>query len=264
MHPIFFKIGPITIHTYGVLVALAFFAGISLAAHEGKRKGIPPEKMLDLGFYILVAAIVGSRILQVAVEYSYYLQHPLEIVMIWKGGLVFYGGFIGAMFTAIWYLNRHSLPMWKVGDSLAPSIALGQAIGRLGCFEAGCCYGAPTDLPWAVTFTHPDSLAVLGVPVHPSQLYESIGAFLIFLGLFLYRKRIQFDGQLFWLYAVCYSVLRFTLEFFRGDTDRGFMHAADFNLSTSQAIALGIFLTSMVMLSKLKTAARRKHKEAEA
>jgi phosphatidylglycerol:prolipoprotein diacylglycerol transferase len=118
-------------------------------------------------------------------------------------------------------------------------------------------------LPWAVTFTHPESLAVLGVPVHPSQLYESIGAFLIFLGLLLYRKKIQFDGQLFWLYAVCYSVLRFTLEFMRGDTDRGFLHAAGFNLSTSQAIALVVCLTSLVMLSKLKTAAAGRTKERD-
>ena len=261
MHPIFFRLGPFTIHTYGVLVALAFLAGMLFAVREGKRKGIDPEKILDLCFYILVAAIVGSRILQVAVEYRYYLEHPLEIVMIWKGGLVFYGGFIGAVFTAIWYMNRHSLPVWKVGDIMAPSIAIGQAIGRLGCFSAGCCYGAPTCVPWAVTFTDPDSLAVLGVPVHPSQLYESFGAFLIFIGLFLYRKRTQFDGQLFWLYALCYSVLRFSLEFLRGDTDRGFMHAGGFLMSTSQAIALGIFLTSVVMLSKLKTASRHKIKK---
>lgn len=258
MHPVLFKLGPLTIHTYGVLIALAFLAGMFLAAREGKRKGLDPEKVMDLGLYILIAAIVGSRLLQVAVEYRYYLAHPIEIVEIWKGGLVFYGGFIGALFTAVWYLNKHSLPVWKVGDALAPSIALGQAIGRLGCFSAGCCYGAPTSLPWGVTFTDPDSLAVLGVPVHPTELYESFGMFLVFLGLWLYRKKAKFDGQLFWLYVLCYSVLRFLIEFVRGDIDRGVLHVASFELSTSQAIAIAAFLTAVVMLSKLKSAARKK------
>ncbi len=258
MHPILFKIGPLTVHTYGVMIALGFLAGIIFAAREGKRKGVDPEKIMDLSLYILIAAIVGSRLLQVAVEYQYYSQHPIEIFEIWKGGLVFYGGFIGALLTAIWYLKKHSLPVWKIGDALAPSIALGQAFGRIGCFSAGCCYGEPTNLPWAVTFTNPNSLAILNVPLHPSQLYESFGAFMIFLVLFLYRKKIKFDGQLFWIYAMAYSVLRFTLEFWRGDAERGFFNIAGFYLSTSQWVAIAAFLVSVVFLTKLGAASRGK------
>jgi len=257
MHPVLFKLGPLTIHTYGALVASAFLAGIFLAMRQAKREGLDPEQILDLGMYILAAAIIGSRIFEVAVEYRYYTAHPLEIVMIWKGGLVFYGGFIGALFTGIWYLNRHSLPLWKVGDILAPSIALGQSIGRLGCFSAGCCYGKPTDLPWGVTFTDPDSLAVLGVPVHPTQIYESAGAFCIFIGLYIFKDRKKFDGQVFWLYVLCYSVLRFVIEFWRGDVSRGFMNVGGFNLSTSQTVGIFAFVTAVVMLSKLKKTAIR-------
>jgi len=262
MYPILFKLGPLTIHTYGVLVASAFLAGIFIAMREGHRKGVSPEKVMDLGLYILAAAIIGSRLMQVAVEHRYYAQHPLEIFEIWKGGLVFYGGFIMALVVSVWYLKRHDIPVWRMGDIMAPSIALGQSIGRLGCFSAGCCYGRPTDLPWAVTFTNPNSLAVLGVPIHPSQLYESAGALVLFGLLYAYRKRTSFEGQLFWLYVMGYSVLRFFLEFLRGDVDRGFVHLAGFDVSTSQAIGIGAFLLSLVMLSRLKAAARKKGAKA--
>jgi phosphatidylglycerol:prolipoprotein diacylglycerol transferase len=258
MHPVLFTLGPLTIHTYGLLVATAFLLGIFLAMRDAKRKGLDPELILDLGMYILAAAIIGSRLFEVAVEYRYYMAHPLEILMIWKGGLVFYGGFILALFTAVWYLNKHKLPVWQVGDIMAPSIALGQAIGRLGCLSAGCCYGKPTDLPWAVTFTNPDSLAVLGVPLHPTQVYESIGAFCIFLGLFIFRNKKSFDGQVFWLYVLLYSVLRFSLEFLRGDVARGFVRLAGFDLSTSQAVGVFAFLTAVVMLSRLRKQAGKK------
>src|SRR5512143_814516 len=182
------------------------------------------------------------------------MHHPLEILMIWKGGLVFYGGFLLALFTGVWYLNRFNMPLWKVADIIAPCIALGQAIGRLGCFSAGCRYGKPTDLPWGVTFTDPNSLAVLGVPLHPTQIYESAGALTIFAFLWLYRKKTTFEGQLFWLYVMLYSVLRFTIEFVRGDEVRGFVNIASFTLSTSQAVAICAFLASVVMMNRLKRA----------
>ncbi|MGA2193089.1 MAG: prolipoprotein diacylglyceryl transferase [Nitrospirota bacterium] len=253
MHPILFKLGPLTVHTYGLLIATAFLAAMTFAAHEGKRKGIDPDRMLDLGLWILVAAIVGSRVFQVAVEHKYYFRNPIEILEIWKGGLVFYGGFIFAVFVGVWYLSKHKMPVWKTADVLAPCIALGQAIGRLGCLSAGCCFGKPTSLPWGITFTDPDSLAnPLGLPLHPTQAYESIGDFLIFAFLFLYRKRIKFDGQLFWMYVIMYSVLRFVIEFFRGDAERGFVHVASFDLSTSQAVGIVAFLTAVVALTQLK------------
>jgi len=258
MHPDLFHIGSVTVHTYGVLIALAFLAGIFVGMREARRKGIDPERVMDLGVYLLAAAIIGSRLFQVAINYHYYFANPLEIFKIWKGGLVFYGGFILAVLVGVWYMRRHDIPVWKMGDTLAPSIALGQAIGRLGCFSAGCCYGCPTDVPWAVTFTNSKSLAVLGVPLHPTQLYESLATFLLFLGLYAFRKRIKFDGQLFWTYVLCYSVIRFLIEFLRGDIGRGFVEFAGFNFSTSQAVGIGAFLLSITMLTRLKKASRRK------
>lgn len=252
MHPVLFKLGPVTIHTYGVLVALAFLAGITIASREAARKGIDKDLMVDLCLYLLGAAIIGSRLLEVAVDYRYYMQHPLEIVMIWKGGLVFYGGFILAVLTGVWFMNRYNMPLWTTADILAPCIALGQSIGRLGCFSAGCCYGKPTDLPWGVTFTDPGSLAELGVPLHPTQLYESAGTLVIFALLWLFRKKTKFSGQLFWMYVIMYSVLRFCLEFVRGDQVRGFVNIASFTLSTSQAVSIMAFLASVVMMARLK------------
>ncbi|HEY3347981.1 MAG TPA: prolipoprotein diacylglyceryl transferase [Nitrospirota bacterium] len=255
MHPIFMHIGPLTIHTYGVLAALAFVAALFLATREARRKGIDPERITDLCLYILIAAILGARLLEVIVEWRYYSQNPAEMLMVWKGGLVFYGGFIGATAVSVLYLRRHSLPVWKVGDALAPSIAIGQAIGRIGCFFAGCCHGAPTNLPWAVTFTDPDSLAVLNVPVHPTQIYESIGTAVLFVLLWSFRKRVRFDGQLFWSYVLGYSVLRFVLEFFRGDIDRGFVALGPLTLSTSQLIALAAFTASIAAFAVMSRAA---------
>jgi phosphatidylglycerol---prolipoprotein diacylglyceryl transferase len=258
MHPVLFNVGPFTVHTYGALIALAFLVGLLLAAKEAKRKGIDPERMMDLGLYILIAAIVGSRLFQVAVEHKYFFQNPLEIVKIWKGGLAFYGGFIGALFMGIWYLRKHGLPVWKVGDALAPSIAIGQAIGRLGCLSAGCCYGLPTDLPWGITFNAPGTLALPGIPLQPTQLYESFCMFILFGVLWAFRKRITVEGQLFWTYVMSYSVIRFIIEFFRGDTERGFIQMGSFDLSSSQAVAIFAFMTAVVALTALRAQARKK------
>ena len=258
MYPILLRVGPFTIHTYGALVALGFLAAITLASSDAKRRGMDPQKIMDLGLYLIVAGIVGARLLDIAIEYRFFAKNPLEMFMIWKGGLVFYGGFIAAVPTAIWYLKKNDLPVWKVGDVLAPCLALGHAIGRLGCFAAGCCYGCEAHLPWSVTFTDPDSLAILGVPLHPTQIYEALGNFILFFGLWAYRKKTVFDGQLFWLYVMLYSVLRFLVEAFRGDSYRGHVSMDGLSLSTSQSIGVVTFLVAAVMLSRLRTVSRRK------
>ncbi|MCG2829527.1 MAG: prolipoprotein diacylglyceryl transferase, partial [Desulfobacteraceae bacterium] len=141
MHPILLKIGDITIHTYGFFVAMGFLAGILLANSEAKRLGVDHEKVMDLCFYILIAAIVGSRLFYVAINYELFLSNPLDVFKIWNGGLVFYGGFIAAFFTAFVYLKIHKMPIWRTGDIAAPSLAIGHFLGRLGCFSAGCCFG---------------------------------------------------------------------------------------------------------------------------
>ena len=249
MHPILFKIGPITIYTYGVLIAAAFFLGLVLAARQARVEGEDPQKIMDLSFYILISAIVGSRLLYIVVEYKEYISNPLRIFKVWEGGLVFYGGFIMAMAVVIIYIRKHEMNLWKVGDILAPSVAIGQGVGRLGCFFAGCCYGRETDVSWAVIFKDPNTLAPMDVHLHPTQLYDSANGFIIFTALIILRKFKKFDGQLFWTYTLLYAVGRFIVEIFRGD-ERGFV--IESFLSTSQFIAIPLFIVSLAMLIKLK------------
>ncbi len=249
MHPVLIEFGFIKIFTYGLLVATGFFAAILLSAHLGKKEGLDPQKIIDLCFYVLISSLLGARILYVIVEYRYFTVHPLEMFMFWKGGLVFYGGLILAVIVSVVYMRKHALPVWKVGDVVAPSIALGQAIGRWGCFFAGCCYGVKTDVPWAITFSDPRSLAPQGIPLHPTQVYLSLNALVIFAILFWLLRRKTFDGQVIWTYGVLYSVGRFIIEYFRGD-DRGYV--LEPWLSTSQFIGIFVLGVSVFMLWTLR------------
>jgi phosphatidylglycerol:prolipoprotein diacylglycerol transferase len=255
MYPILFKIGPLTIHTYGVILAIAFLTGISLAVRQAKVEGEDPEKIFDLCFYIVLAAILGSRLLFVLINYRFYLENPLNILKLWKGGLVFYGGLLGALAVGSWYIKRHQLPLWKLADILAPSIAVGQAIGRLGCFAAGCCYGKETDVAWAVTFADPYCLAPTGISRHPTQLYSSGTALLIFFLLLIVYRFHRFRGQVFWSYVALYSVGRFILEYFRTD-ERGVISLLGQTLSTSQFISGIAFVAAIAMLLFLRKRTR--------
>jgi phosphatidylglycerol:prolipoprotein diacylglycerol transferase len=259
MHPILFEIprinlgawtiGPIPIRMYGLMIGIGFLLGIYLASRRAKKEGLNPDRILDLGVYLLLAAIIGSRVLYVLTAWQEFTANPLDMFAIWKGGLVFYGGVLAAVPMGIWYVRKHSLPVWKTADILAPYIALGHAFGRLGCFFAGCCYGAPCSGPICITFSDPHSLAPLGVPLFPTQLMESGGEFIIFALLLVLRRYKKSDGQLFWLYIAFYAILRFTLEFFRGDLVRGVYFGG--LISTSQIIAIGMLLFSAVVLLRL-------------
>ncbi len=262
MHPILFEIpkiefgnwfiGPIPIRLYGLMIGIGFLLGIYLASRRGKKEGIDPDRILDMGVYLLLAAIIGSRLLYVLTNLQEFSANPLEAFAIWKGGLVFYGGMLAAVPVGIWYVRKHNLPVWKTADVIAPYAALGHGFGRLGCFFAGCCYGAPCSGPVCITFNDPHSLAPLGVPLFPTQLMESGGEFLIFGVLIMLRRYKKFDGQLFWFYPLFYSVLRFIIEFFRGDAVRGVYFGG--LISTSQIIAIGMFALSGVMLLRLRNA----------
>ena len=253
MHPVLFHVGPFALHTYGVFVAMAFLSAIGLALKEARRVGEDADQILDLCFYILIAAIVGSRILYVVIEWPTFVNDPVEIVRIWHGGLIFYGGFFGAVVTALWYVRKKGLPVWKTADIIAPSIAFGQFVGRLGCFSAGCCYGKPSSLPWAVTFTHPESLAPIGIALHPTQLYSSLNGLVIF-GLLTGLTRVKrFQGQIFWTYVLLYSVTRSIIEFFRGD-DRGILLGG--MVSISQFIGV---ITAAIAVAMIVVLTRRKH-----
>lgn len=250
MHPVLLEFKGIAIHSYGLLLAIAFISALLLSSREARLNGINPDRIMDLGFYVILSAIIGARLFHVLVFHEIYTADPLEIFRIWNGGLVFYGGLILAIPVAIIYIRKQGLPLWKVSDVVASSLPLGLSIGRIGCFMAGCCYGKPTDLPWGVIFSNPRSLARahLGEPVHPTQLYESSGSFLIFIFIFFYlRKRKHFDGELFWTFTLLYSAMRFFLEFLRDDP-RGFL----FGFSESQIVGVPVFIVSIFMLLYLK------------
>ena len=256
MHPILFEvpqiefgswvIGPIPIRMYGLMVGIGFLCGIYLTARRAKKEGVDPDRILDMGVYLMLAAIIGSRLLYVLTTLPDFIKNPLEFFAIWRGGLVFYGGVIAALPIGIWYMRKYKLPVWRTADIAAPYVALGHAIGRLGCFFAGCCYGAPGSGLFCVTFNDPHSLAPLGIALYATQLMESIGDLVIFIILIILRKYSKLDGQLFWFYMILYSILRFVVEFFRGDEVRG-VYFGGF-ISTSQIIAVFLFGASLSML----------------
>ena len=258
MYPVLFRLGPVTIHTYGFFIALGFLIGLWVAAYYAKKESIPHARIVDLGFYILIAALVGSRFFFIIINAPYYLDRPLEILKIWEGGLVFYGGVLLAIPTAFWFVKKHSLGIWRTADVFAPGLAIGHALGRLGCFFAGCCYGKTAEaLPWGVIFTDPECLAPTDLLLHPTQLYESAGELLNFIILISLMKYKKFHGQLFLSYLVLYSVLRFIVEFFRGDIERGFIING---ISIAQGISALIFImaiTGFVILRRKNSGSNR-------
>jgi phosphatidylglycerol:prolipoprotein diacylglycerol transferase len=254
MYPILFKIGDFALHTYGVLLAVGFMLAVFLARREALRTGIDPNLILDLSFYLLLAALLGSRLFYVLTSWQEFAENPLDALKFWRGGLVFYGGLIFAFLVGIWYVRKHQLNFQKMADLTAPSIAIGQSLGRLGCFSAGCCYGAPTSASCAVTFRDPNSLAPLGIPLHPTQLYESAATFGIFMALIAMRRSKRFQGRLIWYYFLFYSTARFIIEFYRGDPRGWFIPGL---LSTAQAIGIPVALLALFMILRKKSALKR-------
>jgi phosphatidylglycerol:prolipoprotein diacylglycerol transferase len=243
MYPVLFEYGPLRIFTYGFFLALAFLGAIYVAAREARRLGLPVGRFYDLCFYAVVGALVGSRLLYVLLDLPQFLAHPLKIFALWEGGLVFHGGVILAFLTAFFFIRRYHLPWRLTLDSLALGMPVGQFFGRIGCFMAGCCYGAPSHLPWAVTFTNPQTLCPVRDPLHPAQLYEAflaLGVFGILCGL---RTKKSFDGQLLLTYFTLAGLVRFMVEFFRSPLDyRGPVVWGWMPLT--QFVALCLFLVS--------------------
>ncbi len=244
MLPILFKIGPLTIRTYGLLLALGFALAIFTAVKRSRKLGVDPELTLDISFYIILSGIAGARIYYVLQYPGHYLSHPLEILKVWEGGLVYYGGLIGAVAASWVYLALKKEPKLRLGDLAAPSIALGHAVGRLGCFTAGCCYGSPCTGPLAVTFNDKLTLAPPGVPLHPAQIYMALADLAIVLVLLAVERRKRFVGQTFLSYFLLYAAARFFLEWFRGDERGSFLGSP---LSPAQGISLIGFLAAAVL-----------------
>ena len=253
MYPELFRIGSFPINTYGVFLALAFLCAILLTVRLAERDGLPRESIYDLCLWILLASLVGSKVLMLGTEPEY-RENPLHLISLdfLRSGGVFYGGLLGATFAAYFLMKRYRLPWWKTADACAPGIALGNFFGRQGCFAAGCCWGKPTDLPWGVKFSQLGN-QITGVPIdrhlHPTQLYESFAMLIVFFGLIWLHRRRRFDGQLILLYGVLYALVRFLVEFVRDDP-RGdiFGLTTLTGLSTSQMLSLLVGIAALVIL----------------
>ncbi len=221
MHPKLISIGNFFIPTYGVLVALAFLTALWMAARLARRSGLNPDSVTNLGVYCALSGLAGAKLLLILLNWRYYGSHPGEIFSLstLQAGGVFHGGLIAALLMAVWYMRRKGLPGLKTADVFAPGLALGHAIGRMGCFSAGCCWGTECHRPWAVTFTNPDAHRLVGVPlnvsIHPTQLYEAAAEAVIFLILYRRFSKLHRDGTIIGLYLVLYSIARFAVEFVR-------------------------------------------------
>lgn len=250
MYPNLFKIGPLTLHSYGLFLALGFIAGMRVAMHYAKREKMDPSHVMDLMLYIFVSGLVGAKLLHLLVDFDYYRQDWHRLAAVYQVGGVFYGGLILALLTSFWYVRRRKMDLWQTVDVLVMGLATGQIFGRIGCFLAGCCWGKEcySGFPLAVIFHRPEAAeqvgTPLGIPIHPTQLYEAIplvGVVLILMYSYNHRK---FSGQQLCLYLLLYSVLRFTVELFRGDP-RGFLF--DGLLSTSQFISIIAFVGAILI-----------------
>jgi phosphatidylglycerol---prolipoprotein diacylglyceryl transferase len=253
VHPVAFHFGSFTVHWYGIFVAVGFLLGIWTASRRGVRDGLAPEKIADSATWLVLSAMIGARILHVI---SYWDEEfagkPLtEIFMIQRGGLVYYGGFIGGVIAVLIYTRLHKIPLWKFGDAVAPSIALGHAFGRIGCLMTGCCYGKACDLPWAVHFPfgHETHRGPEATPVHPVQIYEALLNFALYGFLaWLYRRK-KFDGQIFATYLLCYAVLRSFVELFRADY-RQAQYVFGF-FSPGQVVSIFVFAAGLFLVWRL-------------
>jgi phosphatidylglycerol:prolipoprotein diacylglycerol transferase len=255
MHPILLELGPLTVYTYGLLLASAYLLGLKLAMVRAERDGLDGARVLDLGIYIIISALIGAKLLLVFTDLKSFTSDPRELLTLARSGGVFYGGLILAVSVALWYIRRAGLPLWTTCDAFAPGIALGHVIGRFGCYFAGCCYGKPTTLPWGITFTNPAAHELVGTPLnqslHPTQLYEAGAEFVILMLLLASeRKSRPYAGRTFWLYMLLYAISRFIIEFYRGDP-RGMV----LGFSTSQFISIILGPMALAMLLYLKRTA---------
>ena len=242
-----FQIGSLPVHWFGVFVAAGFIAGFWTAARRALRDGLSAERVYDAGIWLIAGGVIGARALYVASYWKeQFAQAPwTEVFMIQRGGLVFYGGLVGATLSCILYLSIHKLPVWKFADALSPSIALGSFFGRFGCLN-GCCYGRPTEVPWAIHFpadheTHGDAL-------HPTQIYDSLLNVALFAALAWLHRRKKFDGQIFALYLMAYAILRSVVESFRGDYP---VHYLGGIATPAQVVSIGIFLGGAFLYATL-------------
>lgn len=232
------------------MAALGLVVGLAVVFHLSKKRGLDPDTMWNLGGLVVFSGIIGAKILYIITDWGYYSAHPKEIFSLGtlQAGGVFSGGLVLAIIAAIWYLRKHHIGFLTAADVFAPGIAIGHALGRVGCFAAGCCYGRPTDVPWGVTFTNPLAQQIVGTPLgvklQPTQLYEMVAEAANFVVLYWLATRKKFEGQVIGLYMVMYGIERYVIEFFRGDPGRGDIWGV---MSGTQLISIGLVIAGGIL-----------------
>lgn len=248
MYPILFQFGQFELRSFGVIVALSFIIGLWLSTKEAQRKGLDPRLIQEFALYALLGGIIGARLYFVLFsEPVFYLQNPWEILAFWRGGIGVIGSLLGGFLAGVWYCRRKRISVLKFADTLAPGIALGQTIGQFACLFNGDSYGRPTDLPWAIVYTDPRSLAPLNVPLHPLEIYEMVAYFLVFLVVWNTRKKYSADGFAFFTYLSAYGVARFFVEFFRGNPA-----IFAWGIPAAQAFSVALILASVAAFLLLR------------
>jgi phosphatidylglycerol:prolipoprotein diacylglycerol transferase len=248
--PILFEWHGFAVRTYGVVVALALLSAVWIASKEARRRGLAPALVQDFVPYALVAGIVGARLYYVLFSRpGYFHEHPLAIFAVWQGGIGVIGSLIGISLAALWYCRRKGLSVLTFGDILAPGIAFAQVIGQFACLANGDSYGRPTDLPWAIVYTDPRSLAPLNVQLHPIEIYEMFAYFFVFLAVWTSRKRLPRGTSLF-TYLIAYGIARFIVEFFRGNP------ATLWGIPTAQVFAPVLVAAGLIGLLLVKAKER--------
>ena len=253
MYPELFRIFGFPINTYGVFLALAFLCAILITVKLAERDGLPRDRIYDLSLWMLLASLIGSKLLMLFTE-AEYRANPSQLLSLdfLRSGGVFYGGLLGAVLAGYVLMKRFRLPWWKTADACSPGIAIGNFFGRQGCFAAGCCWGKPTTLPWGVKFSdlgHEITGVPIDVHLHPTQLYESFAMLIVFVFLFWLHKRKRFSGQVILFYALLYSVIRFLIEFVRDDPRGDILGLTSLTgLSTSQIISVLVGVCALVIL----------------
>jgi phosphatidylglycerol:prolipoprotein diacylglycerol transferase len=245
MHPRLLTTPYFVLHTFGLFLALAYLAALWWLVRGARRQGLNGDKAAGLGLWAIIGAILGAKVMMVARSLPDYVANPSDL---WSLATLqsagdFYGGFFGALIASGLFFASHSeMPRWLMADLCGPAIALGQGIGRIGCFMAGDDYGKPADLPWAVVFTDPEAVDIggtpLGIPLHPVQLYESLICFALFFFLVRLGRNKRFNGEIILAYSILYAVARFLLEYVRGDADRGFVFGGSMSVSQFAAVVV--------------------------
>jgi phosphatidylglycerol---prolipoprotein diacylglyceryl transferase len=257
MHPILLDLGRIQVRSYGFMLAVSFLLAIYLAGRRARKFGVDPQKIIDLSVIIILAAVVGSRLLYVMFHLEQF-SNPLEIFALWRGGATFYGGFLLALAASYWWVQKNRLDFLTVADIVAPTIALGLVFTRVGCLLSGCCFGHPTDHAWGIVFP-PDSpagsaaalasarLGLDQVALHPTQAYSSLKGLIIFVAVLVAEPRLRKRGAVFGLFLVLYGVGRFTIDFFRFYEENARVVAG---LSFNQLISVVLFACGLVLLMR--------------